>query len=86
MTLYLYLDSRLSIKLPEAGVAGNVRMVDDRYHFFGGGKSSRNEQFLKWPLEDRRYSSNLDSGYNMKAFLATMDYMPRKIGGGQYSI
>ncbi|MCL1981017.1 MAG: hypothetical protein FWG62_08095, partial [Proteobacteria bacterium] len=77
MNLYLYLDSRLPIKLPEAGAAGNKLMVLSS-HFFGYPR----EQWLKWPLEDRLHLNNLNSGYLMKAFLATMDYVPNKRGAG----
>ena len=78
MNLYLYLDSRLPIKLPEAGAAGNRLMAGSRYHFFGGGKDNLREQGKKWSAEDRRYSSNRGGGYRMKAFLATMDWAPNK--------
>ncbi|MCL2459202.1 MAG: hypothetical protein FWF31_10265 [Desulfobulbus sp.] len=76
MNLYLYLDSRLPIKLPEAGVAGNKLMASSA-HFFGFPR----ERWLKWSDEDQRYMNDLSGGYNMKAFLATMDYVPRKRGG-----
>ena len=78
MCLYLYLDSRLPIKLPEAGAAGGLGMVLRPYHFFGNPR----EQLKKWSGEDQSHLHNLNSGYNMKAFLATMDYVPRKRGVG----
>lgn len=74
--LYLYLDSRLPVKLPESGMAGNKRMLLSPYHFF----AQPHAQWMKWSVEDRRYSSKLDGNYNMKAFLATMDYVPDKKG------
>ena len=78
MTLALYLDSRLPIKLPENGPAGTQAMVLSSYHFFDTPFS--NEQFLKWPIEDRRYIGKLNGGYNV-AYLATMDYeSPNKRG------
>lgn len=75
-TLYLYLDSRLPIKLPESGIAGNKRMLISAYHFF----ARPHAQWMNWSVEDRRYLSKLDGNYNMKAFLATMDYVPNKKG------
>lgn len=76
-TLSLYLDSRLPVKLPENSLAGNKRMALAGYHFFSQPKPA---QWMKWSVEDRRYSSKLDGNYNMKAFLATMDYVPKKKG------
>jgi hypothetical protein len=75
-TLYLYLDSRLPIKLPESGGAGNMRMLLTGAHFFARPKA----QWMKWPEKDRIYLNTLNGGYNMKAFLATMDYVPNKKG------
>jgi hypothetical protein len=73
---YLYLDSSLPIKFPEQGVAGNVWMLICFNHFFARPP----EQRMKWSVQDRRHSSTLDGNYNMKAFLATMDYIPNKKG------
>lgn len=51
-------------------------MLISATHFFG----RTHEQWLKWSLEDRRHSTNLDGKYNRKANLATMDYVPSKKG------
>jgi len=76
LNIYLYVDSSLPIKYPEEGVAGEKYMLISATHFFG----RTHEQWKKWSLEDRRYSTNLDGKYNRKANLATMDYIPRKKG------
>lgn len=73
---YLYVDSTLPIKFPEVGGAGNVYMLVGKTHFL----SRTHEQWMKWPLEDRKYSSNLKGKYNRKANLASMDYIPNKQG------
>lgn len=51
-------------------------MLIDAYHFFGRPKT----QLMKWPEKDRLYLNTLNGGYNMKAFIATMDYFPNKKG------
>ena len=76
LNIYLYVDSSLPIKYPEEGVAGEKYMLISATHFFG----RTHEQWMKWSLEDRRFSTNLDGKYNRKANLTTMDYMPRKKG------
>lgn len=73
---YLYVDSNLPIKLPEPGVSGNRIMLLSPTHFF----AKPLKQWRKWKVEDREYSSLLSGKYNMKAFLATMDYVPNKKG------
>ncbi len=73
---YLYVDSSLPIKYPEEGVAGEKYMLISATHFFG----RTHEKWMKWPLQDRRYSSNLDGKYNRKARMATKNYVFRKRG------
>jgi hypothetical protein len=73
---YLYLDSSLPIKFPEQGVAGHKWMLISLTHFF----AKPHERWMKWSVQDRRYSSTLSGNYNMKAFLATMNYVPDKKG------
>jgi len=78
MKLSLYLDSRLPIKLSENGPSGSQRIVLNSYHFFGN--SFKERRFEKWPEEDKHHMVALESKYNMKAFLASMDYEPHKKG------
>jgi len=76
MTLSLYLDSRLAIKLPESGAIGSKRMMSKAYHFFMEPFSynKTEDQFSKWQVEDQRYMIALSDNYNMKAFLGSMGY------------
>ena len=74
--LYLYVDSSLPIIFPELGEMGDKWMVQGANHFF----ATPLKQWRKWSLSDRRYSSRVTNSYNMKAFLATMDYVHNKKG------
>ena len=51
-------------------------MLISATHFFG----RTHELWMKWPLQDRRYSSRLDGKYNRKARLATKNYVSGKRG------
>lgn len=73
---YLYVDNSLPIKFPEEGRVGSLNMLVGKTHFFG----RTHEKWMKWSLQDRRYSSELDGKYNRKANLASMDYIPHKQG------
>lgn len=71
-----YVDSALQVKFPEEGRAGEKRMLTRGTHFFG----RTHEQWMRWALEDRKYSSNLQGNYDRKANMASMDYIPNKQG------
>ena len=73
---YLYVDSSLPLKYPEEGVVGEKYMLISATHFFGRS----HEQWLRWSLQDRRYSTSLDGKYNRKARMATKNYLPGKQG------
>jgi len=75
-SFYLYVDNRLPIKYPEDRNIGEKHMLISTTHFFGRTR----EQWLKWSNQDRIYSSRQLRKYNMKAYLATMNYVPGKQG------
>lgn len=73
---YLYVDSTLPIKYPEGGGAGSFNMLVNKNHFFGRTQ----EQWLRWPKNDRLDFNNKQGEYNRKTNLASMDYIPQKQG------
>lgn len=68
--LRLYVDSTLPIQFPEDERSGDMYLMITKTHFFGQSQ----EQFMKWPVEDRRYFIKSETCYTQKAFLATMNY------------
>jgi hypothetical protein len=73
---YLYVDNALSIKYPEDGVAGEKYMLIKGTHFFGRTQ----EQWMRWPKNDRLHFNDRQGAYHRKANLASMNYIPGKQG------
>jgi hypothetical protein len=73
---YLYVNSDLPIKYPEEGVAGEKYMLIKGTHFF----ARTQEQWMRWPKNDRLHFNDRQGAYHRKANLASMNYIPGKQG------
>ncbi|MCL2336072.1 MAG: hypothetical protein FWC60_01490 [Firmicutes bacterium] len=86
ISLSLYVDNRLPIKLPESGHAGSRRMLNRAYRFILDPFNSHKVrgQVDKWQAGDRNYKFALETKYLIPVYLGTMD--DHVEGGGHDSI